>query len=114
MPVTVCVPLRLSAGKASLDLGTMSFQPGQLHRNNVAVPVGATWVDFHLRAGQAWGGGDGGQNKRLTLLHAQQLVPQTAHRDSHKEAYLWMNAGTEKVLSMRVTPGRTMELVIGP
>lgn len=95
IPVTVVIPQYLPplAPSPSFSFGVLSFRPGQLHRKYVKVPIGATWVDFNIRAGNTWGGGDSGSNRRLNVIHCQQLLGELAHRNSMLDKYFWMQAG---------------------
>ena len=98
-------PTALAPGTTATLPERMAFTPGHLERRYFSVPAGATWVDFVIKGGDVFGVGDDATDRRLHLIHAQQLLQHTPHRESMLEQYLWMTPGAQKCLSMKVVAG---------
>ncbi|EAQ77790.1 S8 family serine peptidase [Blastopirellula marina] len=84
---------------------TMKLTAGQLERRFFNVPVGATWADLKLSAGEFAG-------SRLMVAHTKQLLPQEDSRDQEEQRYLRFVEGEVKNISFAVVAGRTMELCL--
>ena len=98
VPIVVVKPSALAPGTTATVPERMIFTPGHLERRYFAVPEGSTWVDFVIKGGDVFGEGEDATDRRLHLIHAQQLLQHTPHRDSMLEQYLWMTPGAECAL----------------
>lgn len=119
VPITYLSPVSgsedSSAASSSLrhQFGELTFSPGQIHHRVVHVPEHATYFTIRFRPGGSWGGGDGGANNRIMVVHCQQLVPQRAHRDSMLEKYFRFNRDSGLVeFSDRCYGNRTMDITL--
>ena len=111
IPVTVVKPRRCDENnEVVVDHGEIRLCPGKLNRFYMTVPRGATWADLHVEAGD-YGWGDDGS--KLLILVAQQLVNETAHRDSNSERWLRFNQNSRTVMSVPVRESGTLEVVLG-
>ena len=90
VPIVVVKPNTLPEGSVATVPERMVFTPGHLERRYFAVPAGATWVDFIIKADNVFSAGDDVTDRRLHLIHAQQLLAHTPHRESMLEQYLWV------------------------
>ena len=112
IPVTVVCPERLvKTSKAGLPRQTLTwrkklkFQPGQIHRQFICIPRGATWVDFHVRAGNI-------ENGRTMVVHAIEKTPRTGYPRSYHRHYISLKNGREASRTFAVTGGHTLELCL--
>lgn len=103
LPVTVIKPQMLDPECTWQD--ELTFEPGHIERRFLAVPRGATWVDFRVQRL------DEGE-PRILDLHALELVPGRRYVDYQLQQYFRLAGLGDAVYSMPVVGGRTLEVCL--
>ena len=112
VPITVVCPERLkkvnAEGKVTQTVTwrkKLKFKPGQVRREFICIPRGATWVDLHVRAGKI-------ENGRTMVVHAIEQTPRTGYPRNYHRHYISLKQGREASRSFAVTGGHTLELCL--
>ncbi len=102
VPVTVIKPHILKKGEveASVSLG-----PGQLDRQFVSVPDGATWADIELELTEA-------DAARVIGVHTVQTLPGHSFEEGELNKRVFMEQGSQTIISVPVVAGRTLEVCL--
>lgn len=139
VPITVVKPLELAKPPPTpLDLGVYALSSGQVERNFLVPPPGATWMDVTLSdrravhavaptsasdqiapaegkdpglATNSHTTGNGGQ-VIIVALQTVQLLPQTPFRDAEFEKYVALAPGQKETFSILVEAGVTVEIAL--
>ena len=121
VPVTVIKPHELTT--ASTWQSTLNFQPGDLARQFLNAPPGATWADISVTLQPApepdttTGTSSqppptaAGPNRRF-VLHTVQLRPGRSFSEDQSRSYMTLRPGAEVVHSIPVVPGRMLEVCL--
>ncbi|MCC9607790.1 S8 family serine peptidase [Blastopirellula sp. JC732] len=103
VPITVTQTVKLKLKNTWQE--KLKSSAGQVERRFINVPVGATWADLKISAGEFAG-------SRLMVAHTKQLLPQEDSRDQEERTYLRFVEGEVKNVSFAVVEGRTLELCL--
>ncbi|PQO44372.1 S8 family serine peptidase [Blastopirellula marina] len=103
LPITVTQTVKQKTPSAYQE--KLKSNAGQVERRFIPVPVGATWADLTIKAGEFAG-------SRLMIAHTKQLLPQEDSRNVEERSYLRFVAGEVKNVSFAVAEGRTLELCL--
>lgn len=105
VPVTVIRADEMPTGEFDPAENTLEFAPGQIVRQFIAVPAGATWADLTLKLNSTGG-------PRRFMVHALQIIPGENFHAAEKQEFLTLEPGAEKVLSFPVSGKRMLELCL--
>jgi tripeptidyl-peptidase-2 len=108
LPITVVKPASLPENEPSPNLGQMNFGPAETYRFFLEPPKGATFMDITVRDCRKSAGDDA--SSRLMVLHTVQLFPHTPYRDREHQSYLRTTPGAEKVTTIKIEGGVTVEI----
>jgi tripeptidyl-peptidase-2 len=85
----------------------ISAGSGEIVRRFIAVPAGATWADLTITRLDD-------ETPRLLMAHMVELIDGKTYDTLQAKEYLWMNDEGEKLVSMPVVGGRTLEVCLAP
>lgn len=103
LPITVTQTVKLKSKNSWQE--KLKSTAGQVERRFIQVPVGATWADLKITAGQFDG-------SRLMIAHTKQLLPQEDSRNVEERSYMRFVEGEVKNVSFPVAEGRTLEVCL--
>ena len=106
VPITVAKPMK---EENQLVLGDLDFEPSEVKRFLLSVPLGATWMDVTL---QDTRGDVSDMSPRLIVLHSVQLLSHAPYSDAESRKYYNFTPNETKVASIKVHGGITCELAI--
>eukprot|EP00903_Cladosiphon_okamuranus_P011552 g10875.t1 len=119
VPLTALIPTRpeyvtvpkggLTAQLVGAQDGGSGYGPGKVVRRFVHPPHGASWMDVEVKDCREVANAPDG-TRRMMVLHCQQLLPHTPHRDAECHKYMNMNPGQKEVHSMRLEPCAAVEV----
>jgi len=109
-PITIVKPTALPPNEPSPNLGQMNFGPAETYRFFLTPPAGATFMDITVKDCRKAAGDDA--SSRLMVLHTMQLFPHTPYRDREMQTYLRTTPGSEKVSTVKVEGGVTVEVCL--
>eukprot|EP00899_Mesostigma_viride_P019360 jgi/Mesvir1/27425/Mv25036-RA.1 len=107
VPVTIIKPMVLDIPKSGpiVAFKELSFMPGDIERRFIAVPEGASAVEFTITMGAL-------DTPRSYFVHALQLLPHRRYNFKELKSFVTLSSRQTKTLSMAVVPGTTLELVV--
>ncbi|XP_059629254.1 tripeptidyl-peptidase 2 isoform X2 [Cornus florida] len=103
IPITITKPMAVRNRPPLISFSGMSFQPGQIERRYIEVPIGATWVEATMRT-------SGFDTARKFMLDRIQISP--LQRPMQWERVITFSSPSAKSFAFPVEGGRTMELTI--
>lgn len=106
IPVTVIIPSRLSAAcEYKMELKNVDFKPGEIRRQFIEVPQGATWAEVILTSRTE-------DKTSEYVVHAIQLQKQKAFRVHEFYRHLFLSEKASTTDSFAVHEGGTIEVCI--
>lgn len=107
VPITVVVPEnRFERDECCIDIGKLSYKPGQRIRRFYHVPYGATWAELLLSSEEK-------ERNFQYLIHAVQLATEAAYIEYEFDSFTMMKAnGGDEKLAFKVKGGSTLELCL--
>ncbi|XP_070539380.1 tripeptidyl-peptidase 2-like isoform X2 [Ptychodera flava] len=106
VPVTVIKPSHIEDDTYfELKSEQLTFKAGQVHRNFIHVPAGATWAEFSLVSQEK-------KSAARFVIHAVQLIPHCAYRSHEYYKFITLPELAESTHAFSVKGGRTLEIAI--
>ncbi|MBA2113301.1 S8 family serine peptidase [Bremerella alba] len=103
VPITVLVP---SPRKTPTEFQTtLKLEPGQIDRTFIDVPMGATWVNVHVKPTKA-------DDTKLFVFHALQRLEDRAFPTIEKQSFLRVEPNEVTEISFAVAEGKTLEMTL--
>lgn len=110
IPVTIARPMK---EQNHICVRNLQFQPAEVKRHFLSVPLTATWMDVTLRRIENEDEEKSSDSSpRMIALHTLQLLPHTPYRDEEKQKYFSLTPGQVVVTSIPVHGGVTCELAL--
>ncbi|KAG2715893.1 hypothetical protein I3760_03G100000 [Carya illinoinensis] len=103
IPVTITKPMAVVNRPPVVSFSRMPFQPGQIERKYIEVPLGASWVEATIQT-------SGFDTPRRFFVDAVQICP--LQRPKKWESVITFSSPAAKSFAFAVVGGQTMELAI--
>ncbi|XP_041002868.1 tripeptidyl-peptidase 2-like [Juglans microcarpa x Juglans regia] len=103
IPVTITKPMAVVNRPPVVSFSRMPFQPGQIERKYIEVPLGASWAEATIQT-------SGFDTTRRFFVDAVQICP--LQRPKKWESVVTFSSPAAKSFAFAVVGGQTMELAI--
>ncbi|MEQ8789066.1 MAG: S8 family serine peptidase [Pirellulaceae bacterium] len=105
LPVVVAKTVPVESAEPNVYRESAHFQPGQVLRRFLEVPLGATWAEVRLHAA-------GGEREREFVIHTDQPQTGQAFVDGGSRQQVTLGRGRDVVRNFAVRDGCSLELCV--